>query len=346
MILTIGLYSDLAWIPHQLKDSISVAMNEEPSPTTLEQHLPKIRDVIVHLLHGLKGKQHQLRERETAAWSRDSMRSTDSWRREVPQAALARGANLAQSPTRPYYPADRSPPPSAARITPSDYDPRTSGMPRPSVSSDSSSASRMNYPPQNRPYSPTYLPSSPRQQQPRIPSPSRSTSSSAGGDDRMGAGLGRPNSTSSSSRGYYDTRPASPITTAAHPPPPPPPPPPPMSSPAAVPTRTSPSDFDENDPGTASALAALKRQENLARRSSVRRASMLRGNNDYHPMKRPANEYVPPVPSLPTPDSRKLGTVDEMQNDNTATTSPGTKEEKGMLYTRIQVLGYSCIYRY
>lgn len=147
--------NDLAWIPHQLKDSISVAMNEEPSPTTLEQHLPKIRDVIVHLLHGLKGKQHQLRERETAAWSRDSMRSTDSWRREVPQAALARGANLAQSPTRPYYPADRSPPPSAARITPSDYDPRTSGMPRPSVSSDSSSASRMNYPPKSTLF--TYL---------------------------------------------------------------------------------------------------------------------------------------------------------------------------------------------
>lgn len=295
--------SDLSWIPQQLKKSVDAAMAETQSPETLDQHLPRIRDVIVHLLHGLKGKQQQLRERDAtqqhsppapAPYGRDSYRSTtstattDTWRREVPQAALARGASLTQSPpggARPVYPPDRSPPP-GFRLTQSDYDPRISGMPRPSVSSDR----YYNQPP--RAFSPTYYN--------RVPSPSRSSSSQGE--------TNRPSSTSST---RYQPQQPSPVVAAApveNTPPPPPPPPPPMTpSPSLSPmSARNKNEFDESDPGTASALAALKRQENLARRSSVRRASMFRANGSD--LKR--YENAPPVPAIPSRE-KKLEPVDE-----------------------------------
>jgi hypothetical protein len=75
--------------------------------------------------------------------------------------------------------------------------------------------------------------------------------------------------------------------------------------------------FDENDPNTASALAALKRQENLARRSSVRRASMFRAGGEYTggSISRGKGQFnndqlAPPVPMMPNTTNLPLKNVD------------------------------------
>ncbi|EPB85501.1 hypothetical protein HMPREF1544_07684 [Mucor circinelloides 1006PhL] len=289
--------SDLQWIPRQLRDSVSVAMLEPPSPAGLDQHLPRIREVIVHLLHGLKGKQALLRERERERESRGSIRSnnTESWNREVPLAALNRGSSsqrIMMHPQPPSSPPLPPHPPISPRMTPSgEYEPWSGGMPRPSMPTNDLSSRIMprNSSSAHRSYSPS---NSPNMQKQPLPLPTRSTSSN------------RSNS-------------------AQQMPTPPPPPPPPIIP--AAPTSLARQDthsFDESDPNTASALAALKRQENLARRSSVRRASMFRAGGEYsggsisrgkgQQMFQPAYESsnVPPVPSLPTHNHLPLKNVD------------------------------------
>ncbi|KAH8550765.1 actin interacting protein 3-domain-containing protein [Umbelopsis sp. PMI_123] len=55
--------SDLRNVPTDLYDCVNRALREEPSTSVLEQHLPSIRDIIVHLLHGLRSKQALFREK-------------------------------------------------------------------------------------------------------------------------------------------------------------------------------------------------------------------------------------------------------------------------------------------
>lgn len=291
-------------------------MLEPPSPTVLDQYLPRIREVIVHLLHGLKGKQAMLRERGERE-SRASMRSSsESWNREVPLAALNRTSG---SQRVMMYPVPNSPPlpPVSPRLNnaPNEYDPWSGGMPRPSLPTNDLSSRIM---PRNNSlsrsaYSPHQSPSMQHQ-----PLPSRSTSS---GHNNM------------------PSPPTNVQQQQQHAPPPPPPPAPP--APPIIPPATNElplqqqQRFDESDPNTASALAALKRQENLARRSSVRRASMFRGNSEYaggsisrgkqqyyqQQQQQPSENNVPPVPTLPTNEPNRLNTVTEE-------TRPVTKEKK------------------
>ncbi|PHZ12674.1 AIP3-domain-containing protein [Rhizopus microsporus ATCC 52813] len=249
--------NDLQWIPRQLRESVSIAMMEQPSPAALDQYLPRIREVIVHLLHGLKGKQAQLREKDRE--SRASIRSSsnsDAWNREVPLAALNRGSSTSSNGSQRMmmYPNNSPPlpPMSSPRMNGAEYDTWSGGMPRPSVPTNDLSARIM----PKRPYSPPPPPHG----SPMMPLPTRSTSSS---------------------RQHIPN-------------PPPPPPAPPSNN-----VNNQPQTFDENDPNTASALAALKRQENLARRSSVRRASMYRGNSDYYTSISSRMQDTPPVPALP-----------------------------------------------
>src|SRR2546423_1837337 len=49
-------------IPQDLRVCLEKALSEEASPSVLEAHLPKIRDIIVTLLQGLKAKQAAYRE--------------------------------------------------------------------------------------------------------------------------------------------------------------------------------------------------------------------------------------------------------------------------------------------
>ncbi|KAI9361787.1 actin interacting protein 3-domain-containing protein [Pilaira anomala] len=299
--------NDLQWIPRQLRDSVSVAMLEPPSPTVLDQYLPRIREVIVHLLHGLKGKQAMLRERGERE-SRASMRSSsESWNREVPLAALNRTSG---SQRVMMYPVPNSPPlpPVSPRLNnaSNEYDPWSGGMPRPSLPTNDLSSRIM---PRNNSlsrsgYSPQQSPSMQHQ-----PLPTRSTSSS------------------------YNNMPSPPTNAQQQqqqqqppPPPPPAPPAPPIIPPVTNELPVQQQRFDESDPNTASALAALKRQENLARRSSVRRASMfrviVRKQQYYQQQQQQSSENnVPPVPTLPTNEPNRLNTVTEE-------TRPVTKEKK------------------
>ncbi|CAI2171981.1 16337_t:CDS:2 [Funneliformis geosporum] len=57
--------SDLASIPQDLRVCLENALSEEASPSALEAHLPKIKDIIVHLLQGLKAKQAIFRHLQT-----------------------------------------------------------------------------------------------------------------------------------------------------------------------------------------------------------------------------------------------------------------------------------------
>ncbi|WAQ88001.1 hypothetical protein PtA15_9A126 [Puccinia triticina] len=53
--------SDLNSVPDDLRTCLEAALSEEASPTTLDQHLPQIRQIVVHLLQGLKVKQAKWR---------------------------------------------------------------------------------------------------------------------------------------------------------------------------------------------------------------------------------------------------------------------------------------------
>ncbi|CAG8513230.1 7350_t:CDS:2 [Acaulospora morrowiae] len=54
--------SDMTNITQDLRGCLERALGEVPSPASLEQHLPSIRDIIVKLLQGLKAKQSAYRQ--------------------------------------------------------------------------------------------------------------------------------------------------------------------------------------------------------------------------------------------------------------------------------------------
>ncbi|KAL2117191.1 hypothetical protein VTJ04DRAFT_9359 [Mycothermus thermophilus] len=66
--------SDLGNVPELLRNILEATLSQEASPESLERYLPRIRDIIINLLHGLKRKQTRLRqkqqrERDTTAGS-------------------------------------------------------------------------------------------------------------------------------------------------------------------------------------------------------------------------------------------------------------------------------------
>ncbi|KAK4121760.1 AIP3-domain-containing protein [Parathielavia appendiculata] len=56
--------SDLGNVPELLRNILEATLSQEASPESLERYLPKIRDIIINLLHGLKRKQTRLRQRQ------------------------------------------------------------------------------------------------------------------------------------------------------------------------------------------------------------------------------------------------------------------------------------------
>ncbi|KAI5457317.1 actin interacting protein 3-domain-containing protein [Mariannaea sp. PMI_226] len=62
--------SDLGNVPDLLRHILEATLSQEASSESLERYLPRIRDIIINLLHGLKRKQQRLRQRQ--ARERDS----------------------------------------------------------------------------------------------------------------------------------------------------------------------------------------------------------------------------------------------------------------------------------
>ncbi|KAF9325253.1 Bud site selection protein 6 [Podila minutissima] len=62
--------SELAHIPDDLRNCLETALGEEPSPSSLDQYLPKIKEVIINLLQGLRQKQNIYREQHDAKTAR------------------------------------------------------------------------------------------------------------------------------------------------------------------------------------------------------------------------------------------------------------------------------------
>ncbi|GAW20828.1 hypothetical protein ANO14919_103390 [Xylariales sp. No.14919] len=57
--------SDLGNVPESLRHILEATLSQEASTESLEKYLPRIRDIIINLLHGLKRKQQKLRQRQS-----------------------------------------------------------------------------------------------------------------------------------------------------------------------------------------------------------------------------------------------------------------------------------------
>lgn len=57
--------SDLGNVPELLRNILEATLSQEASTESLEKYLPRIRDIIINLLHGLKRKQQKLRQKQS-----------------------------------------------------------------------------------------------------------------------------------------------------------------------------------------------------------------------------------------------------------------------------------------
>jgi len=64
--------SDLGPVPDLLRTILEDTLSQDASPQSLDRYLPRIRDIIINLLHGLKKKQARLRSRQQRDDSRSS----------------------------------------------------------------------------------------------------------------------------------------------------------------------------------------------------------------------------------------------------------------------------------
>ncbi|KAM3420880.1 hypothetical protein BST61_g4116 [Cercospora zeina] len=66
--------SDLGPVPDLLRTILEETLSQDASQQSLEKYLPRIRDIIINLLHGLKKKQQRLRQRGTREGGEPSSR--------------------------------------------------------------------------------------------------------------------------------------------------------------------------------------------------------------------------------------------------------------------------------
>ncbi|KAK3805994.1 MAG: actin interacting protein 3-domain-containing protein [Linnemannia elongata] len=83
--------SELAHVPDDLRNCLETALGEDPSPASLDQYLPKIKEVIINLLQGLRLKQNLYRERHEAKAARTNT--------PPPQSPLAPPPTMPLPPT-------------------------------------------------------------------------------------------------------------------------------------------------------------------------------------------------------------------------------------------------------
>ncbi|PNH68837.1 hypothetical protein VD0002_g1313 [Verticillium dahliae] len=81
--------SDLGNVPELLRNILESTLSQEASTESLEKYLPRIRDIIINLLHGLKRKQQKLRQKQ--ARDREAGASGSAPERTVSTSTVASG---------------------------------------------------------------------------------------------------------------------------------------------------------------------------------------------------------------------------------------------------------------
>ncbi|KAL8775680.1 MAG: hypothetical protein Q9209_000176 [Squamulea sp. 1 TL-2023] len=81
--------TDLGPVPELLRAILEETLSQEASPASLDRFLPRIRDIIISLLHGLKRKQSKLRSKQ----SKDSTSSSSSLQNTPSSSSLNSGLN-------------------------------------------------------------------------------------------------------------------------------------------------------------------------------------------------------------------------------------------------------------
>lgn len=115
--------SDLGNVPELLRHILEATLSQEASVESLEKYLPRIRDIIINLLHGLKRKQQKLRQKS----SRDKENGDPSNGRVTSTSTNGSGSGLSTMiaeglESNGYRPSSRPGPDDAAG--------RSSGSPR------------------------------------------------------------------------------------------------------------------------------------------------------------------------------------------------------------------------
>ncbi|KAL8697167.1 MAG: hypothetical protein Q9224_002441 [Gallowayella concinna] len=81
--------TDLGPVPELLRAILEETLSQEASPASLDRFLPRIRDIIISLLHGLKRKQSRLRSKQ----SKESTSSTNTVQNTASSSSLNSGLN-------------------------------------------------------------------------------------------------------------------------------------------------------------------------------------------------------------------------------------------------------------
>ncbi|KAH6639857.1 actin-interacting protein [Boeremia exigua] len=119
--------NDLGNVPELLRGILEETLSQEASQTSLDNFLPRIRDIIINLLHGLKKKQQRLRQRT----GRDGSLNGGSPRQSVGTAEPDEPQQQTRASSQRLPPRDENgtnpdlPPRSssvAGRVSPSKYD--------------------------------------------------------------------------------------------------------------------------------------------------------------------------------------------------------------------------------
>ncbi|SCV68500.1 BQ2448_621 [Microbotryum intermedium] len=88
--------SELLSVPGDLRICLETCLSEEPSQATLERHLPKVRQIIIGLLHGLREKQRLYRDNSAARRVRETQEREQARLRQLAQVQQAQQAQQTQ----------------------------------------------------------------------------------------------------------------------------------------------------------------------------------------------------------------------------------------------------------
>nr|POE85597.1 bud site selection protein 6 [Quercus suber] len=125
--------TDLGPVPDMLRNILEDTLSQEASQQSLDKYLPRIRDIIINLLHGLKKKQQRLRQKSGGGSSKDGTADPRPPRHTSTASNMSNDSSLNQqlledAPTR--HTSSRSFPQKSSNgdVTGPDLPPRTTSV--------------------------------------------------------------------------------------------------------------------------------------------------------------------------------------------------------------------------